>query len=325
MYYTDFHARGGIKNSGPLMKIRRAFTLVELLVVIGIIAILISVLLPALRSARENALSVQCLSNLRACGQALYTYANQNRGYFPTMSLQSPESLTAGGLVTSPDAVSGVNMYYSNTREALARIINPRSDPYATPFSPGGLLIFYCPSNFFWDGDTPGTTGSGLSHWPEDFMASRGRIKYWYVGNPNPYYPQFHYTGPYGPDGAPPSSAPGPGLIDWRFWDTNHSGDNRDEYIVKLSDKNIAKNVLLTDHSRQQSFAATSVGFQFVHGKSKTWVNGWKNNLYGDGHAESRRAKISSFSPDGKTYINPNPGADEVRPRWGNSQAYIMW
>src|SRR5262245_49707888 len=78
------------------MRLRRAFTLVELLVVIGIIAILIAVLLPALRTAREHALSVQCLSNLRACGQILYLYANQNKGMFPPSALQSPETLVNG-------------------------------------------------------------------------------------------------------------------------------------------------------------------------------------------------------------------------------------
>ena len=296
------------------MQVRRrgAFTLVELLVVIGIIAILIGVLLPALRTAREHALSVQCLSNLRACGQILYLYANQNKGMFPQMSLQSPENLIPGGNIVAPDAPAGPALPYGNVRETIARLVNPKTDPTATPFVPGGLYIFYCPANFFWDGDVPGTTGAGLSHWPEDFMATRGRIKYWYVGNPNPWYPQYHYPGPFGSagPGSPPGSAPGPGMIDWRFWDTNRSGDNRDEYIVKLGDKNMAKNVLMTDQSRQLSFAASSVGFQFVHGKSKTWVNGWKNNLYGDGHAESRRAVLSSFSADGKQFINPNPSPD---------------
>ena len=299
-----------------------AFTLVELLVVIGIIAILIGVLLPALRTAREHALSVQCLSNLRACGQVLYLYANQNKGYFPQMSLQSPETLTMGGKIVAPDAPTGVTVYYPNVREALARIVNPSKDPSAEPFDPGGLRIFYCPANFFWDGDARG--GPGLSHWPEDYMQSYGRIKYWYVGNPNPYYPLYHYQGTF-TNGAPPASSPGPGIFDWRFWDTNRSGDNRDEYIVKLGDKNMTKNVLMTDQSRQASFAASAVGFQFVHGGNKSWLNGWKNNLYGDGHAESRRPTRGSFSPDGKSFINPNPSPDEVQPRWGNSNAYQMW
>jgi len=82
---------------------RRAFTLVELLVVIGIIAVLIAILLPALQAAREQAKSVQCLSNLRGCGQLLYIYATQNKGMFPPMALQSPESLVQGGQIVNPD------------------------------------------------------------------------------------------------------------------------------------------------------------------------------------------------------------------------------
>jgi prepilin-type N-terminal cleavage/methylation domain-containing protein/prepilin-type processing-associated H-X9-DG protein len=62
---------------------KRAFTLVELLVVIGIIALLISILLPALNRAREQANAARCLSNLQQLGAAFLGYTEDNRGMMP--------------------------------------------------------------------------------------------------------------------------------------------------------------------------------------------------------------------------------------------------
>ena len=282
---------------------QRAFTLVELLVVIGIIALLIAVLLPALRGAREQAKSVQCLANLRSCGQLLYMYANANKGMFPMMSLQEPQKFPrnkAGNTVTTD---AGVKFVYPDVKAALATTANTGIDP--DDFMKDGAT----------DKDANGNPVNGV-------------INYWYFGCPNPFYPEYHYKGPYTGtlQGAPPAAAPN-GTLDWRIWDTNGSGDNRDEWAMRLGEKGMDRKGLLSDQSRQTGSGnlGNTVGFQLIHGNRYNMIRGWTNVLFADGHCESRKANANSFSPDRTKFTNPKPSPDEVQPRWGNSGAYQMW
>src|SRR4051794_23938520 len=60
-----------------------AFTLIELIVVIGILAVLLALLMPAVRSARESARTLRCAAQLRQIGQGIFGYAANHRGMTP--------------------------------------------------------------------------------------------------------------------------------------------------------------------------------------------------------------------------------------------------
>src|SRR5688500_5685345 len=103
------------RSRNQLDQRRTAFTLVELLVVIGIIAVLISILLPALTAARRQAAVVQCSSNMRQIAMAILMYADANKGKLPPAQINAatpingvpngfwwPNELVRGGYIKSP-------------------------------------------------------------------------------------------------------------------------------------------------------------------------------------------------------------------------------
>jgi len=153
--------------TGQWMKVkqrsRSAFTLIEVLVVVAIIALLVAILIPSLKKARGQAMDAVCLSNLRQMGLALNTYSADHKSFLP---------------YTGPYCYSIKHDFYGKRRLCNIGLLYGK-------YGGKDLHLYYCPSNeryiyedpangapsFFLEDDGPYTTWSGylyaipLQHW----------------------------------------------------------------------------------------------------------------------------------------------------------------
>ncbi len=108
---------------------RFGFTLVELLVVIGIIAVLIGILLPALNKARKAAKAAACLSNIRQLGTAFVMYQNQQRRSIPYYTPNATD------VAANPD-LEGLGLWIGQLRGVYSKIDSSRLCPEAVEIFP---------------------------------------------------------------------------------------------------------------------------------------------------------------------------------------------
>ena len=126
------------------MKTQKSFTLIELLVVIAIIAVLASLLLPALGRTRSEAYRASCINNLKQIAQAAISYTDSNSGYYPYAGNWANgitwDDLLTNELQTGLSAAECAQNTLSNALAGRLKILicledKPRSDARYTPRS----------------------------------------------------------------------------------------------------------------------------------------------------------------------------------------------
>ena len=146
-----------------------AFTLVELLVVIGIIALLLAILLPALSKSREQAKTVQCLSNLRQIAHAAHAYAAEWKGY-TVPGYGDPATRTANGVTADAENYATVLV---NGKYLPAPVLKNLS-----PDLPISNSVFFCPAGVDDRIGAEFSTTVAYAHYPVDRRDTVGATPY---------------------------------------------------------------------------------------------------------------------------------------------------
>jgi prepilin-type processing-associated H-X9-DG protein/prepilin-type N-terminal cleavage/methylation domain-containing protein len=251
---------------------RRAFTLVELLVVVAVIALLIALLLPALASARKSARASVCLANLRGIGQGTVMYESDNQGlvipsYNMTGVVGDTTPLDGWGPILDRDG------YMDSNRTGVS---NP----------------FYCPDTVDVAGVATGQTGTdpnnpkGWLDWPFTRTGSANipqtiperrfekiiRVAYWInadnpIGSPAAVTPDLYFTG---------SVGYGPGTNGVSIKQTRNSVFKKPSFLITIADG------LYAGRQRDSRIGTTNSRIGYRH----PGRNSSANVAFADGHAE---------------------------------------
>lgn len=290
-----------------------AFTLVELLVVIGIIALLISVLLPALQKAREAGKAIACASQMRQIGNAFAMYLIDNRGTYPPCWIQDNYDFYSN--------YSGHPDHNTSYATLLRKYLGVRNDD---PTKAGHLAVFICPSDTM-QRDESWLLGGPLSYtmpasWDADDMFWRNRKNIAFTAK---------LTGP---------STLNRGI--GQFWNASMGGYPM--WIKTNMVKPSAKVLLLIERSYSEQAQTTSwalgygvsrpsnqmysaggyYGFPMLHGTKGKEKQAMFNYMYADYHVE--RLPASDTVKD-KTTLDPNASDYWRGDTYWTIQPYHNW
>jgi len=237
----SFSAATGRGRRRPVNSGQSGFTLVELLVVIGIIALLISILLPTLASARRSANSVKCLASLKEIGNAFSMYAMENKGMYPAARDKMYQYTSTGAVAER------------RWTDLLAKYLNKKGSTFETNANLATIRV----NSVLW----------GCPEWTKSYdynaAASAGSAEMVYNGYGMQYYPGFPEKNYSDATNAYRSTATRKGYFKQSYWGRRGAerllvADSIQDIIALPSSVALANVATYTNY---QAFNTKTVGF----------------------------------------------------------------